>query len=51
MEYGFGVPTRGPLATPDNLVALARRGEEMGFGIISVSDHIVIPATIASRYP
>ena len=51
MEFGFGVPTRGPLATPDNLAALARGGEEMGFEIVSVSDHIVIPRSIESRYP
>lgn len=51
MEFGFGVPTRGPLATPDNIMTLARRGEEMGFNIISVSDHIVIPRKINSRYP
>ena len=51
MEFGFGVPTRGPMATPDNLAALARGGEEMGFEIVSVSDHIVIPRSIESRYP
>ena len=51
MEFGFGVPTRGPLATPDSMAALAKAGEEMGFGIVSVSDHIVIPKTIESRYP
>ena len=51
MEFGFGVPTRGPLATPDNLAALARGGERMGFDIISVSDHVVIPRSIESRYP
>ena len=51
MEFGFGMPTRGPLARPDTMATLAQRGEEMGFGIISVSDHIVIPKTIDSRYP
>ena len=51
MEFGFGVPTSGPLSAPESLAALARRGEEMGFGIISVSDHVVIPKSIASRYP
>ncbi|MCH7745608.1 MAG: LLM class F420-dependent oxidoreductase, partial [Chloroflexi bacterium] len=40
MEFGFGVPTRGPLAAPDALATLAQRGEEMGFSIISVSDHV-----------
>lgn len=51
MDFGFGVPTRGPMSTPDSLVALAQRGEAMGFGFISVSDHIVIPRRIESRYP
>ena len=51
MEFGFGVPTRGPLATPENIGELARRGEEMGFDIVSVSDHIVVPNDISSRYP
>ena len=51
MKYGFGVPTRGPLANPESIVALARKGEELGFGFISVSDHIVIPRDINSRYP
>ena len=51
MEYGFSVPSRGPMATPQDMAALARRGEEMGFDIINVSDHIVIPRGIASRYP
>ena len=51
MEFGFGVPTRGPLSSPENMVALANKGEEMGFDIVSVSDHIVIPRSIDSVYP
>ncbi len=51
MEFGFGLPTRGPLSSPEHLVTLAQRGEEMGFNIISVSDHVVIPKNIESRYP
>ena len=51
MNFGFGVPTRGPLAAPDALAALARKGEELGFDYVGVSDHIVIPNHIASRYP
>ena len=51
MEFGFGVPTRGPLSSPENLVTLAVKGEEMGFDIVSVSDHIVIPRSIDSVYP
>ena len=51
MEFGFGVPSRGPLASLDNLVALAQKGEELEFDIISVSDHVVVPNSIDSTYP
>lgn len=51
MEFGFGVPSRGPLASLDNIVSLAQQGERMGFDIVSVSDHIVVPTTIDSIYP
>jgi probable F420-dependent oxidoreductase len=51
MEFGFGLPTRGPMATPQNLATLVHQGEELGFAIISVSDHIIIPKAIASTYP
>jgi probable F420-dependent oxidoreductase len=39
------------MATPEGLATLAKQGEEMGFAIISVSDHVVIPKAIASTYP
>ena len=42
---------RGPLATPENLAAICRHGEELGFSYVYVSDHIVIPRDIDSRYP
>ncbi|MFQ5933315.1 MAG: LLM class F420-dependent oxidoreductase [Dehalococcoidia bacterium] len=51
MEFGFDIPSGGPMATPENIAMLARKGEELGFDIISVSDHIVIPKRIESRYP
>ena len=51
MEFGFGVPSRGPLASLENMVTIAQKGEEMGFEIVSVSDHIVVPYTIDSIYP
>ena len=31
MIYGFTLPGRGPLATPENLGIIARHGEELGF--------------------
>ena len=51
MLIGFDVPTRGPLATPADLVRIATEGEAMGFGYGTFSDHIVIPADIQARYP
>ena len=51
MEYGFTVPTRGPLANRDDIGTIVQRGEELGFDIVSVSDHIVVPRSIDSRYP
>jgi probable F420-dependent oxidoreductase len=51
MEYGFGLPTRGLMAAPQSLATLARTGEELGFAIISVSDHVIIPKAIHSTYP
>jgi probable F420-dependent oxidoreductase len=51
MKFGFGLPTRGPMAAPQSLATLARTGEELGFAIISVSDHVIIPKTINSMYP
>jgi probable F420-dependent oxidoreductase len=51
MKYGFTLPGRGPLATPDNLAAIARRGEELGYQFVLFGDHIVVPRRIASPYP
>ena len=51
MKFGFAIPNRGPLATRVGVIDLARRGEAHGFDFIGVSDHIVIPRSIASRYP
>jgi len=51
MNFGFSIPTRGPLATREGVLALAQRGEELGFAYLALPDHIVIPRTIASPYP
>jgi len=51
MDYGFSIPTRGPLATRENISALAKRGEELGYGYLAIPDHIVIPREIESPYP
>lgn len=51
MEFGFSIPTRGPLSETGNLLALAKRGEELGFAHVAIPDHIIIPRQIDSPYP
>ena len=51
MNFGFSAPTRGPQATPEALARLVAHGEALGFGIVSVSDHVVMPRTANSTYP
>src|SRR5512132_3402138 len=51
MDFGFALPGRGPLATPDVLVKLAHKAEALRYSSIFVTDHVVIPMTNASAYP
>ena len=51
MEYGLGIPTRGPLATRESIEAIATRAEALGFSWLAVSDHLIVPRAIDSRYP
>ena len=51
MRYGFYLPTRGPTATRDGILALARDGERLGFHSAMVADHIVFPVESQSPYP
>jgi probable F420-dependent oxidoreductase len=51
MDFGLTIPTRGPLATPEGITTIVRRAEELGFAHLSVSDHVVVPRRIGSRYP
>jgi alkanesulfonate monooxygenase SsuD/methylene tetrahydromethanopterin reductase-like flavin-dependent oxidoreductase (luciferase family) len=51
MDFGFALPPRGPMATPENIATLAQQGEAMGFGILAVTDHIIFPKNIQSTYP
>jgi probable F420-dependent oxidoreductase len=51
MDIGLTIPTRGPLATRDAIATLVRRAEELGLAHLSLSDHVVVPRSIESRYP
>ncbi len=51
VKRGFQVLNAGPLATRENVVEAARRAEALGYDSLVVTDHIVIPRRIESRYP
>lgn len=51
MHIGCSAPVSGPLIGPDSLVRIATEAEMLGFDYVTVSDHVMIPTSIASRYP
>src|ERR1700679_1885720 len=51
MQIGCSAPASGPLIAPDSLVRIATEAEMLGFDYVTVSDHVMIPKSIASRYP
>jgi probable F420-dependent oxidoreductase len=51
MQIGCSVPTSGPLTGVDTLTRIAHEAEMLGFDYVTVSDHLLIPTDIASRYP
>ena len=51
MHIGCSAPSSGPLIGPDSLSRIATEAEMLGFDYVTVSDHVMIPTSIASRYP
>ncbi len=51
MEFGFSVMTSRTGATVSDLVHQVKLGEQLGFDMVAVSDHVVIPISINSTYP
>ena len=51
MEFGFGVAMRGDAAAPEFLERQVKHGETLGFDIVTVSDHVIIPKEVQSIYP
>jgi probable F420-dependent oxidoreductase len=51
MDFGVATSTRGQCATREGYLAVAEAAEGLGFGFVGVNDHVVVPRTIASRYP
>lgn len=51
MQFGLSMPNRGPLAKPEIMKEIAATAENLGYGYITVSDHLVVPRKIDPNYP
>jgi probable F420-dependent oxidoreductase len=51
MKFGLSTVTRGIFTTRENYMAVAKAAERAGFDFLSVSDHLIVPGTLRSRYP
>ena len=51
MELGMTIPVRGSFANAEGIAAHARRGEELGFTMMAIPDHIVVPKEWEHVYP
>src|SRR5215469_10345402 len=51
MQIGSNAPTSGPLIEPDSLARIVVESEALGFDYLTVSDHIMVPRNLDSKYP
>src|SRR5437016_9575175 len=51
MQIGFNAPTSGVLIEPDSLTRIVTEGEALGFDYVTISDHIMVPRHLDSKYP
>ena len=51
MDFGIATSTVGAAGNREGYIAVAEGAERLGFGFISVNDHVIVPRGIASRYP
>lgn len=51
MRIGAKLPNSGPLPAELGIARMAAELERSGFASLWVSDHVVMPATVTSRYP
>ncbi len=51
MKFGYVTPTRPPLGTAENTLALAHHAEQLGLASVAVPDHVVPPRDFGPTYP
>jgi probable F420-dependent oxidoreductase len=51
MDIGCHLPTQGPVATREALLAFAREAERHRMASLWVSDHVIFPRTATGNYP
>ena len=51
VDLGFHLPCRGPLARVDVLTRLARAADALGYPVVTISDHVVLPTRSSAPYP
>ena len=51
MRIGMQPANSGPKATPDAITEEAELADRLGFDSLQVTDHVVVPVEINSRYP
>src|ERR1700749_4651735 len=51
MQIGFNAPTSGPPIEPDSFIRIITEGEALGFDYVTISDHIMVPRNLESKYP
>lgn len=51
LELGWSLPSRGPLARVDILTRLAQTADSLGYSVVTISDHVVLPTRSSAPYP
>jgi probable F420-dependent oxidoreductase len=51
MKVGVVIPNAGPKCSPENMTAVARMADEMGYHSVWVTDHVVLAENVQSYYP
>ena len=51
MRLGFGLPNAGPVASPDAIIRVSKRAEELGYDSLWVLERLLYPVNPQTPYP